>query len=222
MYEIIVFYNSFVSLFREVSSNMKSLKELAKMAVLKQGLGSEECIPVTVREELKLMEQAIRKSMTGRGYYDNNDIIRFLEFDIDWSEGCWSFLLRKRTENRWTETSTKIRAKTRSFLPPEWADLFGINYTPTMLHGSWIKDFKMNIDERRVTFYGNFGSPYDDETANEFSTQFWFSHASCHVRIKTLEWDPVACSYITVTDRWYEQSDDDTCHFWHFPFPHLE
>ena len=204
---------------------MRSLKELAKMAVLKQGLRSEECLPVTVREELELMEVAIMTDMTGRGYYDNNDIIRFLGFDIDWSEGCWSFLLRKRTENSWTKILTEIRAKKPSFLPPEWADLFGIDYTPAMIHGSLIKDFKINIEERRVTFYGNFGSHYDDDTPSDFSTEFWFSHSHTsfiRVRIKTIEWDHVACSYFTVTERWFEQSDTDTRHHWQCPLPHLE
>lgn len=66
---------------------MKSLKELAKMAVLKRGLGREECILVTIHENLKLMEETNRKSIKGRGYYDNNDIMGFLELDIDWSGG---------------------------------------------------------------------------------------------------------------------------------------
>ena len=51
--------------FQKVSSNMKILKELAKLAVLKLGLGDEECILVTVCEELRCMEEAIRADMTG-------------------------------------------------------------------------------------------------------------------------------------------------------------
>jgi hypothetical protein len=191
---------------------MKSLKELAKMAVLKQGLGSEECIPLTVREELELMEEAIRADMTGRGYHEYY-VEESLEFDINWSEGCWSFLLRRRTENRWTETSTEIRAESHTFLQPEWADLFGIDYTSARFGGCWINDFKINIEERRVTFHGNFGSPHDDDTANQFSTEFWFSLTSFYVRVKTVEWDPVACSYFTVTERCYEQRDTSTWSF---------
>ena len=191
---------------------MKSLRELAKMAVLKLGLGSEESIPFTVSEEIRLMNDAIRADMTGRGYHEYY-VEGSIEFDIDWSEGCWSFLLRRRTENRWTEMSTEMRAMTTSFLQPEWADLFGIDYTPARFHGCWIKDYKINFEERSVTFYGNFGSPYDDDIANQFTTEFWFSLTSFYVRIKTVEWDPVACSYFTVTERCYEQSDTDTWSF---------
>ena len=75
---------------------MKSLRELAKMAVLKLGLGSEESIPFTVSEEIRLMNDAIRADMTGRGYHEYY-VEGSIEFDIDWSEGCWSFLLRRRT-----------------------------------------------------------------------------------------------------------------------------
>ena len=52
---------------------MKSLKELAKLAVLKLGLGDEECIPVTVLEELRSME-------IGRGYQERNDGSGYHEF----------------------------------------------------------------------------------------------------------------------------------------------
>ena len=92
---------------------MKTLKELAMLAVLKFGLGSEECIPASVHKELEQMEVTIRADMTGRGYHEYY-VEGSLEFDIDWSEGCWSFLLRKRVENRWTEISAEIKAKTHS------------------------------------------------------------------------------------------------------------
>jgi hypothetical protein len=49
-----------VTLFQNDSFSMKSLKELARLAVLKQGFGNDECIPVTLREELRCMEEAIR------------------------------------------------------------------------------------------------------------------------------------------------------------------
>ena len=52
---------------------MRSLKELAKLAVLKLGLGDEECIPVTVLEELRSME-------IGRGYQERNDGSGYHEF----------------------------------------------------------------------------------------------------------------------------------------------
>jgi hypothetical protein len=59
--------------FQKVSSSMKSLKEHAKLAVLKLGLGDEECIPVTVLEELRSME-------IGRGYQERNDGSGYHEF----------------------------------------------------------------------------------------------------------------------------------------------
>ena len=55
--------------FQKVCSSMKSLKEHAKLVVLKLGLGDEGCIPVTVPEELRSME-------IGRGCQDRNDKVQ--------------------------------------------------------------------------------------------------------------------------------------------------
>ena len=164
---------------------MRSLKELAKLAVLKLGLGDEECIPVTVREELRCMEEAIRADMTGWGYHKYSRGEMSLEFDISWSRGCWSFLLRRGTENGWTEMSAEITAKSQSILQPEWADLFGFDYMRARLHGLRFTDFKLDMEERRVTFAGYYGSPQDDVPLNQFSTELWFTCSSHYVKIKT-------------------------------------
>ena len=190
---------------------MRSLKELAKLAVLKLGLGDEECIPVTVREELRCMEEAIRADMTGWGYHEYS-FEGSLEFDIAWSGGCWSFSLRGR-ENGWTELSAEIRAESRSFLQPEWAFLFGIDYTRAKFHGLRITDFQLDPEKRRVTFNGNYGSPRDDDTSNQFSTELGFSDRSCYVTIKTVEWNPGTCSHFSVTERFYKQTDTHTWSF---------
>ena len=188
--------------FQKVGSNMKSLQQLAKLTLLKHGLGDEACIPVTVREELRCMEEAIRADMTGWGYHKYSRGEMSLEFDISWSRGCWSFLLRRGTENGWTEMSAEITAKSQSTLQPELADLFGFDYMRARLHGLRFTDFKLDMEERRVTFAGYYGSPQDDVPLNQFSTELWFTCSSHYVKIKTVEWDHGACSD-SVTERLY-------------------
>jgi hypothetical protein len=198
-----------VTLFQNDSSSMKSLKELAKLAVLKQRCGNEECVPVTLREELRCMEEAIRADMTGCGYQECSSGSSH-EFDILYCGGCWSFLLRRQEENRWTEMSMEIRAQSQSILEPEWADLFGIDYMRARQQGLRISDSQLDLDERRVTFNGHYGPPIDDIPQNQFSVEMRFSEGSSYVMIKTLEWDHGTCSHFPVTERLYKQTDTNS------------
>ena len=188
---------------------MKSLKELARLAVLKQGFGNDECIPVTLREELRCMEEAIRADMTGCGYQECSSG-NSREFDIHYSEGCWSFRLRRRDENGWTEMSMEIRAQSQSILEPEWANLFGINYTRARQQGLRISDSQLDLDERKVKFNGHYGPPTDDIPLNQFSVEMRFLEGSSYVMIKTLEWDHGTCSHFLVTERLHEQTDTNS------------
>ena len=178
-------------IFQKISSKMKSLKEVAKMAVLKLGLGGEESIPVSVRKELELMEKKIVEKMTGRGYhpYDGS-----LDFDVSWTGGCWRLVLRRRTENKSIELSTEIRVDRTVSMEPEWCELFGLGNTPARFYGFRIKNFQMDPEVNTLTFTGDFGYPQADYESNPVWIEFSFSPILLCVRTKAVKWDPMAGS----------------------------
>ena len=61
---------------------MQSLRELAKMAAVKYGVGQRDQIPENLQEELRRVEEGITRSITGKMYY-HFYIVQPIEFDID-------------------------------------------------------------------------------------------------------------------------------------------
>jgi hypothetical protein len=126
---------------------------------------------------------------------------------------CWSFLLRRLQLDRWPAPRADIRAGRQTILSPQWAELFGLDYTPGRWHGFRIYDFQINPERRQVTFHGDYASSSDALASNLFRTTFWFSKTCFFVRIKSEEWDPVHWSYYTETERCFEQPDTDNWSF---------
>ena len=185
---------------------MRSLKELAKMAVVKYGTWIEDDLTETLSQEVKKLEDTITMSMTGHHYYEyyRRDISS-MEFGISWSKGRWSFTLKESLQDSQPRLRADIRSGTQTFLSPVWAQLFGMDSTSASQNGFSIYNFSIDAENRIVTFYG--------EYKKEFSATFWFSKTGFFVRVKCNEWDPLTCSYCTLAERCYEQPDTDTWSF---------
>eukprot|EP00092_Neocalanus_flemingeri_P001223 GFUD01001305.1.p1 GENE.GFUD01001305.1~~GFUD01001305.1.p1 ORF type:complete len:153 (-),score=37.73 GFUD01001305.1:136-594(-) len=129
---------------------MLTLKNMCKMVVVKYGLAKEE-IPQSLIEEIEHMEGRIQSELTGvlTSFYDS-------DIKVEWSTGEWSF-------TPCNQPSIKIRAGRRNCLGSRGGELFLLPGRNVV-----IEDFKINLEERRVTveFLGSCSSVAKPDTYN--------------------------------------------------------
>ena len=165
---------------------MKSLEELTKMFIIKHELGRREDLTIDLQKDLQRMEETIQLDLVGNNYYEYYKIVRYLEFDISWHAGTWTF--SQRWEFKEHESSTMyISGGRESFISPVWKDIFALPGWEAC-DGFMITDFNMDLTKRQITFHGYFYKE-DDEDEDEvfrinFKSTFWFSKTGFYVRVR--------------------------------------
>jgi hypothetical protein len=193
---------------------MKSLRELAKTAVVKHGVGQRDQLPENLQKELEKVEEAVRSSITGQMFYQFY-VVRPIEFDIGWNNGTWRFIMRRERWSRRPALIATVKSHSMTFMSPPWTEVFGLGCTKADHNGFWIYDFAMNVEERKVTFYGDYVVTRGIFHSRQFATEFWFSKTTFFVRIKCSEWNPVRHAYYTCSERCFEQPDSDDWRLMH-------
>ena len=157
---------------------MKSLEELTKMIIIKNGLGGREDLPIDLQKDLQRMEETIQLDLVGNNYYEYYKIVRYLEFDISWHAGTWTFSQRWEFEE-YENSTMYISAGRESFLSPVWKDIFAL---PRTSHGGFMmSDFNMDLTKRQIRFYGYL---YTEEGLRiNFKSTFRFSKTGFYVRV---------------------------------------
>eukprot|EP00092_Neocalanus_flemingeri_P036580 GFUD01039829.1.p1 GENE.GFUD01039829.1~~GFUD01039829.1.p1 ORF type:complete len:180 (+),score=34.62 GFUD01039829.1:57-542(+) len=110
---------------------MVSLRNISSLAVIKYGIARDE-LPRALIEELRKMEGRIKSELTGE----------FTTVSFVWDDGEWRF----RILNQQTVT---IRSGGRNSLGLAGGKLFLFDDRKIS-----IDDFKIDLKERRITFYG--------------------------------------------------------------------
>ena len=165
---------------------MMSLKELALMVVVKYGLGYSEVLPPEILEEIRSVDDEIRRKMTGNNYYEHYRVEHCLEFDIGWNRGTWTFDQRGLFENDdYDQRRVRIRAGRKTFLSWVWSSVFGLeNHVPGTCFV--VSGFQLDLPTSRVIFYGYHFSQ-DSGKRVTFESTFWFSATVFYVRVTALE-----------------------------------
>eukprot|EP00092_Neocalanus_flemingeri_P102199 GFUD01130711.1.p1 GENE.GFUD01130711.1~~GFUD01130711.1.p1 ORF type:complete len:175 (-),score=45.36 GFUD01130711.1:75-599(-) len=117
---------------------MVSLRKISSLAVIKYGIARDQ-LPRALIEELKNMEGMIKSDLTGEF------ILPFTytsKLNIDWNAGEWRFRFLN-------QQPVKIRAGGRQSLGLAGGELFLFDDRKI-----FIDDFKIDLDERKITFYG--------------------------------------------------------------------
>ena len=127
---------------------MKSLEELTKMIIIKNGLGGREDLPINLQKDLQEMEETILLDLVGNNYYEYYRVVDCLEFDISWHAGTWTF--SQRWEFKEHESSTMyISGGRESFLSPVWKDIFALPAWESC-DGFMMTDFNMDLTKRQI------------------------------------------------------------------------
>ena len=195
---------------------MKSLEELTKMIIIKNGLGGREDLPINLQKDLQEMEETILLDLVGNNYYEYYRVVDCLEFDISWHAGTWTF--SQRWEFKEHKSSTMyISGGRESFLSPVWKDIFALPAWESC-DGFMMTDFNMDLTKRQIMFDGYF---YEDDDEDEeevvrtnFKSTFWFSKTGFYVRVHYREEGGFECETTCyqqpdTVDRAFQHWDDE-------------
>ena len=183
----------------------ETLEQMAMTAVIKSGYWASEDVPHELHHRLVRLEDDICERMTGSGYsYFNPDFLK--EYDMNWFRGCWTFVLRHGSAYNFAEENVEIRDGRDTFLSVDWAELFGVEGTPADIFGFRVKKFDIDVNGRKVTFYGEIPSAmrYGEESTR-FRTVFNFSQMGYTLMIETSQLDHETDLFITIMERYLEQ-----------------
>ena len=122
---------------------MESLKELCKIAVIKQGISTTE-LPQTVAKEVEVIESRLKLFFTGTFCYMKDFAESTLK--IGWKNGEWQFTQLNRN-------TLRIRAGVENILGSQGGDLFLFPSRRVT-----IDDYRIDWDGRKVTFCGKCSS----------------------------------------------------------------
>jgi hypothetical protein len=147
---------------------MKSLRENCKLAVIKHGSSRTE-LPTTLAQEIETMEGNLKIVFSGTFYYYVDNYTGFL--NIAWEDGEWQLSLNQET--------LCIRTGVDNCLGNQGGDIFlfpGRQVT--------ISDFSIDLDERKVFFYGTCST---NKTLNrrQFRSIYGFSSNSSRMLISS-------------------------------------
>eukprot|EP00092_Neocalanus_flemingeri_P034942 GFUD01038019.1.p1 GENE.GFUD01038019.1~~GFUD01038019.1.p1 ORF type:complete len:181 (-),score=33.30 GFUD01038019.1:17-559(-) len=112
---------------------MVSLRSISSLAIIKYGIARDE-LPLDLIEELRIMEGLIKSDLTLTG--------EFFPVNFVWDNGEWRFSIPN-------QQPVTIRAGGRNFLGLAGGKLFLFDNRKIS-----IDDFKIDLKERRITFYG--------------------------------------------------------------------
>eukprot|EP00092_Neocalanus_flemingeri_P019411 GFUD01021025.1.p1 GENE.GFUD01021025.1~~GFUD01021025.1.p1 ORF type:complete len:200 (-),score=52.34 GFUD01021025.1:200-799(-) len=136
---------------------METLKQISMSVVIKLGMSKAE-LPLTLKNEVEIMEERIKSEWTGIFSNSESGPVK-----IDWSGGEWTFSPQKRRVYRyrrhigWSTPQTlppcKIKAGSTNDLGYPGGRLF-------LFPGRkiWIDDYKITVKERKAIFYGTHSS----------------------------------------------------------------
>lgn len=173
------------------------------MNVIKFGLRPREDLPRTLPQELADMETTIAIDLTGNYYYDHNEYIP-IEYNISWLDGQWtiksSWFKQKRT--------VTISARRRNILGKHWVHLFSLDDL-RMDSPFTVDNFEIDLDERKVTFFGVIPYPHDKDDNLLFKTSFTFSKTSFFMRSRSEAWNGDKYGYAYLDRRTFQQPDTE-------------
>eukprot|EP00092_Neocalanus_flemingeri_P037529 GFUD01040864.1.p1 GENE.GFUD01040864.1~~GFUD01040864.1.p1 ORF type:complete len:256 (-),score=76.00 GFUD01040864.1:49-816(-) len=118
---------------------MMSLRKISSSAVIKYGIAWDE-LPWPLNEELKAMEELIKSDLTGQFSY--TEMSHASKLKIGWDAGEWRFSFLN-------QQPVQIRAGERQCLGMAGGELFLFENREIS-----IDDFTIDLEERKITFYG--------------------------------------------------------------------
>eukprot|EP00092_Neocalanus_flemingeri_P037528 GFUD01040863.1.p1 GENE.GFUD01040863.1~~GFUD01040863.1.p1 ORF type:complete len:251 (-),score=71.86 GFUD01040863.1:105-857(-) len=118
---------------------MMTLRKISSSAVIKYGIAWDE-LPWPLNDELKTMEELIKSDLTGQFTYTEMSYVSKLK--IGWDAGEWKFSFLN-------QQPVQIRAGERQCLGMAGGELFLFDNREIS-----IDDFKIDLEERKITFYG--------------------------------------------------------------------
>eukprot|EP00092_Neocalanus_flemingeri_P040116 GFUD01043697.1.p1 GENE.GFUD01043697.1~~GFUD01043697.1.p1 ORF type:complete len:205 (-),score=45.00 GFUD01043697.1:190-804(-) len=139
---------------------MEPLKQMSMSVVIELGMSKAE-LPLTLKNEVEIMEERIKSEWTGI-FFSSGISIRAVK--IDWSGGEWTFspqirrVYRYRLHSGWFTlrplSPCKIKGGSTNDLGYPGGRLF-------LFFGRkvWIDDYKISVKERKAIFYGSCSSP---------------------------------------------------------------
>jgi hypothetical protein len=133
---------------------MKSLKEICKLAVIKQGLSRTD-LPQVVSEEVEIMEEKLKSVFSGIFFSSKDDAISSLK--IAWENGEWQL-------TPLNQETLRIRAGVENSLGREGGDIFCLPGRQVSIH-----HFRIDLDGRKVFFYGSCSS-VKNSTGRQFES----------------------------------------------------
>eukprot|EP00092_Neocalanus_flemingeri_P104384 GFUD01133699.1.p1 GENE.GFUD01133699.1~~GFUD01133699.1.p1 ORF type:complete len:193 (-),score=42.13 GFUD01133699.1:198-776(-) len=137
---------------------METLKQICMSVVIELGMSRAQ-LPLTLKNEVEIMEERIMSEWTG--IFSNSES---RPVKIDWSGGEWTFSPQASRVNRYRRNSgwstpqplppSKIIAGSTNDLGFPGGRLF-------LLFGRkvWIDDYKISVRERKAIFFGTYSSP---------------------------------------------------------------
>jgi hypothetical protein len=141
---------------------MKSLKEMCKIEVIKLGISGSE-LPTTVAKEVEIMEENIKSAFTG--IFSYSEYFSSSTLKIDWVGGEWQF-------TQLNQQTIKIKAGAENSLGNLGGDLFLFPGRKVS-----INDYRIDLEGRKVIFYGTFSS-VKDVSGRQFKSTLLFSSTS--------------------------------------------
>eukprot|EP00092_Neocalanus_flemingeri_P104383 GFUD01133698.1.p1 GENE.GFUD01133698.1~~GFUD01133698.1.p1 ORF type:complete len:219 (-),score=45.18 GFUD01133698.1:177-833(-) len=137
---------------------METLKQICMSVVIELGMSRAQ-LPLTLKNEVEIMEERIMSEWTG--IFSNSET---RPVKIDWSGGEWTFSpqirrgYRYRRHSGWSKLRplppSKIKGGSTNDLGYPGGRLF-------LLFGRkvWIDDYKISVKERKAIFNGSYSSP---------------------------------------------------------------
>ena len=68
---------------------MQSLNEMAKLVIVKYGVGGRESLPSDLQKEVRGLDEMIELDMQGNDYYEYYRISEGIDLDVTWNHGEW-------------------------------------------------------------------------------------------------------------------------------------
>eukprot|EP00092_Neocalanus_flemingeri_P041501 GFUD01045196.1.p1 GENE.GFUD01045196.1~~GFUD01045196.1.p1 ORF type:complete len:187 (-),score=49.73 GFUD01045196.1:113-673(-) len=129
---------------------MATLRNISSLAVVKYGIARDE-LPGPLIKELRTMEGLLKSELTGDFFHYDMPLKKACNLNIDWDAGEWRFSssISGRGMEIPQQQTVKIRAGGRQCLGLAGGQLFLFDGRKIS-----IDDFRIDLDERRITFYG--------------------------------------------------------------------
>eukprot|EP00092_Neocalanus_flemingeri_P040115 GFUD01043696.1.p1 GENE.GFUD01043696.1~~GFUD01043696.1.p1 ORF type:complete len:143 (+),score=17.51 GFUD01043696.1:64-492(+) len=137
---------------------METLKQMSMSVVVKLGMSRAE-LPLTLRNEIEIMEERIKSEWTGI-FMNSSNSARAVK--IDWAGGEWTFSPQWRWRvYRGRQGGSQFTPQTlapRKIKPGSTNCVDYLGGLFFLLPGRivWIDDYKITLRERKAIFYGTY------------------------------------------------------------------